>query len=75
MSRETISEQLEYLDKYPQEGCIGPKILNADGTLQLASKRSFPYPMTAFFKLIGLSRIFPKSWLFGKYYLTYLDEN
>ena len=31
--------------------------------------------MPAFFKLIGLSKIFPKSKYFGKYNLTFLDEN
>ena len=49
ISDNTFEVLLEYLDKYPQVGCIGPKILNADGTLLLASRRSFPYPMAAFF--------------------------
>ena len=66
---------MKYFEKHQNIGCIGPKILNSDGTLQLACKRSFPNPISAFFKLIGLSRLFPKNKLFGKYNLTYLDEN
>ena len=54
---------------------VGPKILNADGTLQLACKRSFPTLGVALPKLLGFSRIFPKSKWAGKYNLTYLDED
>ena len=64
VSENTFMTLLNYIEKHPQVGCIGPKILNSDGTLQLASKRSFPHPLTAFFKFAGLSRLFPKSRLF-----------
>ena len=50
-------------------GMLGCKILNDDGTLQLACRRSFPTPWIAFSKLLGLSALFPKSKLFGKYNL------
>lgn len=56
-------------------GMVGCKILNPDGTLQLACRRSFPTPWVAFTRLSGLSTLFPRSRLFGKYNLTYLDEN
>lgn len=75
ISDNTFNKLLDYLDNNKNTGCIGPKILNSDGTLQLACKRSFPNPLTAFFKLMGLSRLFPKSKIFGKYNLTFLDEN
>jgi len=75
VSDDTFKKLLDYITKNENIGCIGPKILNPDGTLQLACKRSFPDPFSAFFKLIGLSRLFPKSRLFGKYNLTFLDEN
>ncbi len=75
VSDNTFNKLLDYITLNPNTGCIGPKILNPDGTLQLACKRSFPDPFSAFFKLIGLSRLFPKSIRFGKYNLTFLDEN
>ncbi len=75
LSDNTFSELLDYMEKNRNTGCIGPKILNPDGSLQLPCKRSFPNPLSAFFKLIGLSKIFPKSKYFGKYNLTFLDEN
>lgn len=56
-------------------GMVGCKILNPDGTLQLACRRSFPTPWVAFTRLSGLSALFPRSRLFGKYNLTYLDAD
>lgn len=71
----TIATFVEYMQSKPQVGMIGPKILNADGTLQPACKRSFPRPMVALPKLLGLSKLFPKSKWAGKYNLTYLDPD
>jgi len=69
----TISTLVDYLNKNSSVGMVGPKILNADGTLQLACKRSFPTIKVALPKLLGLDRIFPNSRWAGKYNLTYLD--
>ena len=39
------------------------------------SKRGLPTPKVAFFKIFGLSYIFPKSKIFGQYHLGYLNKN
>ncbi|MDD4961325.1 MAG: glycosyltransferase family 2 protein [Candidatus Marinimicrobia bacterium] len=39
----TLSLLYDFMEKNPDVGISGPKILNADGTLQLACRRSFPY--------------------------------
>lgn len=75
IQEETISTLKDYLEDNPSVGMVGPKVLNADGTLQLACKRSFPTLSVALPKLLGLSRLFPKSKWAGKYNLTYLDED
>lgn len=75
IQEETISTLKDYLEDNPNVGMVGPKILNADGTLQLACKRSFPTLSVALPKLLGLSRLFPNSKWAGKYNLTYLDED
>ena len=75
ISDNTFNILLDYLTNSPNTGCIGPKIVNDDGEIQLSCKRSLPTPWTAFCKLIGLSYLFPKNRLFGKYNLTYLNEN
>jgi GT2 family glycosyltransferase len=66
---------IRYMDSHPEAGMTGCKILNPDGTLQPACRRSFPTPWVAFTRLTGLSRLFPKSRIFGRYNLTYLDPD
>ncbi|NDJ54912.1 MAG: glycosyltransferase family 2 protein [Chloroflexi bacterium] len=53
----------------------GPKLLLPDGSLDLACRRSLPTVDVAFWRMIGLSRLFPKSRLFARYNLTFLDED
>lgn len=75
VSEDTITKMIEFLSEHTDAGLAGCKILNPDGSLQLACRRSFPGPWTSFCKVTGLSTLFPKSKLFAKYNLTYLDEN
>lgn len=75
VQEDTFSVIIEFFDKHPDAGMAGCKILNPDGSLQLACRRSFPTPWVGFTRIVGLSRIFPKSKLFGKYNLTYLDPD
>jgi GT2 family glycosyltransferase/lipopolysaccharide/colanic/teichoic acid biosynthesis glycosyltransferase len=72
---DTFHRLIEFMEKTPDAGMVGCKILNPDGSLQLACRRSFPTPWVALTRLIGLSYLFPKSKLFGKYNLTYLPED
>lgn len=66
---------LDKLHEHPQAGIIGPKLLRPDGSMHLACRRSFPTPSVAFYRLTGLSRLFPKSRHFGRYNLTYIDPD
>ncbi len=72
---ETFAKMINFFENETRAGIAGCKVLNPDGTLQLACRRSFPGPWTSFTKVMGLSTLFPKSRLFAKYNLTYLDEN
>ena len=75
VQEDTFQVILDYFSNHPKCGMVGCKILNPDGSLQLACRRSFPTPWVGFTRFSGLSRLFPKSKFFGKYNLTYLDEN
>ena len=75
VQEDTFKVLLQFFDSHPDAGMAGCKILNPDGSLQLACRRSIPTPWVAFTKLVGLSRLFPRSRLFGRYNLTYLDSN
>ncbi len=63
------------MDEHPRVGIAGCKVLNRDGTLQLACRRSIPTPRVAFYRLTGLSLLFPKSRLMAEYNMTYTNPD
>jgi len=68
-----IEKVFKFVDRNPEVGIAGCRVLNEDGTLQLACRRSIPTPHVSFFRLSGLSRLFPNSKVMAKYNLTYLN--
>ncbi|MCU0494954.1 MAG: glycosyltransferase family 2 protein [Chloroflexaceae bacterium] len=66
---------VDYLEMHPDVGCVGPRLLLPDGSLDLACRRSFPTPEVAFYRMVGLSRLFPNSARFNRYNLGYLDPD
>ncbi len=68
-----LAEMVAFMETRPEAGAAGPQLLMADGRMDLACRRSFPSPEVAFFRLVGLSRLFPRSPRFARYNLTYLD--
>lgn len=75
VQEDTFVVLIRFLADHPRVGMVGSKVLNADGSLQAACRRSYPTPWVAFTKIVGLSSLFPKSRLFGRYNLTYLDPD
>jgi len=75
VQEDTPEKLIDVMEADTSIGMLGCKILNDDGSLQLACRRSFPTPWVAFTKLLGLANIFPKSKLFGQYNLTHLDPD
>ncbi len=72
---DTLQVMYDYMESNPDIGTSGCKVLNLDGTFQTACRRGFPTPWASFCKLFGLQRLFPKSKLFAKYNLSYLNED
>lgn len=70
-----LNKCMQYMDKHRDIGVLGCKVMLPDGRLDLACRRSFPTPEVSFYRMAGLSKLFPKSKRFAKYNLTYLDEN
>jgi GT2 family glycosyltransferase len=68
---DAIERMVKFMDAHPEAGIAGCKVLNRDGTLQLACRRSIPTPEVAFYRLTGLSKLFPKSRIMAKYNMTY----
>ncbi len=72
---EALRGLMDFLGAHPEAGVVGPKLVLRDGSLDLACRRSFPTPEVSFYRMVGLSKLFPRSRRFGRYNLTYLDEN
>ena len=70
-----IDQSLELLRSRSDVGIVGCRVLNPDGTLQLASRRSIPRLSTALYRLLRLSLLFPRSKVLARYNLTFLDED
>ncbi|MBX3066247.1 MAG: glycosyltransferase family 2 protein [Anaerolineae bacterium] len=70
-----LRKMIERMDADPKLGAAGPRLIMLDGNLDLACRRSFPTPEVMMWRVLGLSKLFPKSKLFGRYNMTYLDEH
>lgn len=66
---------IDYMDSHPDTGGLGVKMIDGSGTFLPESKRGLPTPSVAFYKIFGLSKLFPRSKVFGKYHLGFLDDN
>jgi GT2 family glycosyltransferase len=64
-----------YMDDHPGVGAVGPRLVLPDGRLDLACRRSFPTPEVSLWRMVGLSKLLPRSRRFGRYNLTYLDPD
>ena len=74
VEEDTFVKCLEFMEQTPDTGAIGVKMLNGNGEFLPESKRALPIPSVAFYKIFGLSKLFPNSKRFGSYHLTYLDN-
>lgn len=74
VAEETIKAGVDFLDKHPEAGATGTRMLNRNGSFAFESRRGIPTPITAFYKMLGLCRLFPRNHHFGHYYMRYLDE-
>jgi len=71
----TFGKLINFAEKDKNTGAVTSKLILANGKLDSACRRSFPTPSVAIPRIIGFSKFFPGSKIFGKYNLTYLDEN
>jgi len=63
------------LEREPDVGIVGPRLLLPDGSLDRACRRAFPTPEVAFYRFSGLSRLMPNHPRFGRYNLSFLPED
>lgn len=70
-----LAAMVRFMDEHPQIGAAGPRVRRPDGSLDRACRRSFPTPQVSFYRMVGLSRLFPRSRRFNAYNLEYLPED
>ena len=75
VSEDTLIKTVHFLDSNAHAGALGVKMIDGRGDFLPESKRGLPTPRVAFYKMTGLSKLFPKSKIFGVYHLSYLSEN
>ncbi len=66
---------LERLRAEPSIGIISPKLVLADGSMDLACRRSIPTTWDGFTRATGLAALFPHIRIFAGYNLTYLPDD
>ena len=75
VEEDTFERVVDFMEEHQEAGGLGVKMIDGKGRFLPESKRGLPTPWVAFYKMFGLSTLFPKSKKFGKYHLSYLNEN
>lgn len=75
IEEETLLRCFEFMETHPDAGGLGVKMIDGKGHFLPESKRGLPTPSAAFYKIFGLSRIFPHSARFNRYHLGYLSKD
>lgn len=74
LQENTLDVCLAFMQKTPDAGALGVRMIDGKGNFLPESKRSIPSPFVAFTKMSGLATLFPKSKTFGQYHLGFLAE-
>ncbi len=75
VGEDVFRKVVAFMDEHPKAGGLGVKMIDGTGQFLPESKRGLPTPSVAFYKIIGLTRLFPRSKVFGRYHLGHLPEN
>lgn len=75
VEEDTFRQCLEEMDAHPECGVLGVRMVDGLGHFLPESKRGLPRPMTAFYKISGLYRLFPRSKVINHYYMGQLGED
>lgn len=75
VSEDTLDVMFKHMESHPQTAFAGCKLLNPDGSFAPESRRQIPTPSIALWKILGLTKLFPKSKRFAGYYMNWLEED
>lgn len=66
---------LDFMERNPDVGALGPRMMRPDGSLDRACRRGEPTPAVSLYHMLGLSRLFPNSPRFARYNMTFVPED
>lgn len=72
---DTLHTMVYFMDRHPEMGASGCKVILPDGSLDKACKRGFPTPSASFYYAFGISRLFPDRPKFNQYQLGHLSPD
>lgn len=75
IEEDTLRKVIGFMDEHPDAGGLGVDMVDGKGRFLPESKRGLPTPATSFYKIFGVSRLFPKSPRFNRYHLGHLDRH
>lgn len=75
VQEDTFKKCFDFMEAHPDAGAVGVKMIDGKGIFLPESKRGLPTPMVAFYKIFGLSSLFPTSPTFSRYHLGHLSND
>ena len=75
LSETCLTDCITFFKTHPDAGAVGVRMLDEKGKFLKESKRGLPSPSASFYKLFGLTTIFPGSKKIATYYQGHLPEN
>lgn len=75
VTENSLSRCIAFLNAHTSTGLVGCRMIDGSGQFLPESKRSFPSVSAAFFKLSGLSNLFPSSAILNRYALGSYPQN
>ena len=73
VEEDTFEKVVRFMDEHPDAGGLGVKMVDGKGVFLPESKRGLPSPETSFYKIFGISKLFPRSARFNRYHLGHLS--
>ncbi len=73
LAEDSLEKCLAFMQQHPDAGALGVRMIDGSGQYLPESKRGFPGAWASCCKLAGLTRLFPKSRFFARYYLGHLN--
>ncbi|HLZ96180.1 MAG TPA: glycosyltransferase family 2 protein [Candidatus Dormibacteraeota bacterium] len=71
---QAVGRMADFLMSRQDAAAVGPRLMFPDGRLDPDARRAFPVPSSWFYRTVGLSRLFPKSRVFGRHNMGHVPD-